>query len=97
MASSINNLSTNMQQISANSDGTINGGFVSITGGRYRMIIGGPGGQAFAANEKRCNHQACENRVDCSGSTNDFDCTNYATCLAVSINPGTISSVTQTF
>ena len=36
-----NNIAANMQQLQENQDGTLTGGFLSVSNGRPRIIIGG--------------------------------------------------------
>ena len=71
MSNSIGSIISKMQQMQESQDGTLNGGYLSITSGRYRIIID-PNGPA--PGEVKCN------AANCGGSTNDYcrndDCPN---------------------
>ncbi len=62
---------------SANQDGTLSGGFVSVTGGRFRIVIG----QGIAEQGK--TNDSCTNRDDCTGDNNTWKCSNLMKCLVV--------------
>ena len=65
----------NMQQLQQNQDGTLKGGYISITDGRYRIIIGPHKPTPnYVPNNPSCGgsgsvNTACTNG-DCAGSTN---------------------------
>ena len=91
-------INANMQQLQENQDGTLTGGFVSITGGRYRIIIGndGNGNSTYQriANWDDCRHytnKGCENLLLCGDSTND-DCNNRGLCNKVATNDSSSNS-----
>lgn len=102
MNNSLGNIAANMQQMQENQDGTLSGGFVSVTGGRYRIIVGtnpkpsssdreSPGHKTNATPSApgSCSagtNSACINRYVCDHSTNERDETR-ATCS----NTGCIS------
>jgi len=78
MKNPINDIASGMQQLQENQDGTLKGGFLSITGGRYRIILG-----MSSANMENSN---CTNTIpessggccndSCSGSDNTLSCHN---------------------
>lgn len=75
MSSSINSIAAAMQQLGENNDGTLNGGFLSVTDMRYRIII-----------DSNSPHQIVPPLVTnkppiqvCSGTTND-NCNNQFVC-----------------
>ena len=76
MTNSFGNIYANMQQLRENENGTLQGGFVSITGGRYRIIIRDdvPPPQPIITdwqNMIACwSNSACSNYI-CGGSTNN--------------------------
>jgi len=75
MSNSCKNITANMQQVQESQDGTITGGFVSVTGGRYRVILdpyGGATSGAYVTNKFNCgrtHNGGCFN-LDCPSSTN---------------------------
>jgi len=73
----IGNLGDGIPQITDNNNGTITGGFISITSGRYRNVFDIDIERQVADNH--CNmtctgptsqNHGCVNIIDCSGSTN---------------------------
>jgi hypothetical protein len=84
MKNNINVLSAQIQQLDENQDGTITGGFLSITGGRHRIVLDtDPPLQAVwdTRTNRATNHCAktenssCTN-YDCERTANSGDCRN---------------------
>jgi hypothetical protein len=84
---------TNNYNMQENADGTLTGGFVSITGGRYRVIIGNGNTEGFIKNNGECN-----NFGDCTDDNNEFKCQNVGKCFAdLSAGQRSLSSFRSSF
>ena len=88
MADSMKNIISRMQQLQDNQDGTMKGGYISLSGNRPRIIVGGGDGgntPEWVSNTnctEDCSNKTnsgCTNKI-CHGSTNSLgkiqDCQN---------------------
>lgn len=72
-----------MDGLHENQDGTLKGGYISLTSGRYRVIIG----TDEHARSNRKENDSCGDRTNmqcdnqkCQGSKN-YECHNFETCF----------------
>jgi|GEM_PF-3448376 len=86
----------NLPPLEENQDGTLKGGFVSVVGGRYRIILTDTNtdGSDQRANIGNCNHDChgtnagCVN-WNCDGSTNNMTTVtcNNSNCMGMNSSP----------
>lgn len=93
MNKSISALINEMQQIVQNQNGTLAGGYMSLT----RVPVGTDGGNGKSTNADACNNHSCPNSTNggraCTNHTSCEGSTNSGTgCMSVKNNSGGLSS-----
>ena len=71
----------NIARLSQKQDGTLSGGYISVTGGRYRVVIDGE----TTSSASEVNHNCPCNDDHCYPDINTEHCTNGSTCYSAAV------------
>ncbi len=71
MKKSIQSLVEKMEKLQESNDGTLKGGFASVSSNSSSSL------------RTQANDFSCKNTGDCTKSSNSMDCSNSGTCLAL--------------